>query len=244
MLLLRPTVAAAAAAMGISINVASFAGTQIDSVPYETVPHTFQTSILLSADAQETLPIVEVIKVFGRLAGPECYGKRAPPGSSCQITEQDVDRIFVENSSADSSASIPQTLTVQQFENLIRAAPFQWPLKPFGVNKDTSLVKTASMNKGAETKVYMDLLEERQLYNPRDPAGPLPTSLRPKLNRILQDEGIDPATVRRLFQALSGDRSTAGATINVHSLKKRFEAHPMDYYEFLDLMGKVSISWP
>lgn len=242
MLLLRPVVAAAMTAIGISINVISF-DAQIDSA--SPITDIFQTTVLVSANLQQPIPITEVIKAFGRLAGPECYGKRAPPGSSCQITEQDIDRVFggsdtaTKNGRTDDISSA--VLTEEQFKTRLKAAPFQWPLKPFGVSKDASLAKTASMNKGAETRVYMDLLEERQLYNPRDPTGPLPTSLRPKLNRLLQDEGIDQTTMTRVFLALNDGKSP---TIDVKELRRRFEGHPMDYYEFLELVGKDSITWP
>ncbi|KAL3916343.1 MAG: hypothetical protein SGILL_005222 [Bacillariaceae sp.] len=149
-------------------------------------------------------------------------------------------------------------LTEDEFQTRLEAAPFQWPLKPFGVaTKDASLAKTASMNKGAETRIYMDLLEARKLYNPRDPTGPLPTSLRPQLNRLLQEEGIDKATTHRVFRALlllsNDDDKTTGmttttktTTIKVGDLKERFNnEHPMDYYEFIELIGgKETIYWP
>ena len=49
------------------------------------------------------------------------------------------------------------------------------------------------VNKGAETRLYMEQLEAAGLYDPRNPMGPLPTSLRPASNPRLQR--LDAATV-------------------------------------------------
>ena len=40
------------------------------------------------------VPILEVIKVYGRMAGHQCYGKSAPKGSSCQLMMQDMKEKF------------------------------------------------------------------------------------------------------------------------------------------------------
>jgi hypothetical protein len=96
------------------------------------------------------------------------------------------------------------------------------------------------MNKGAETRVFMDQLEERGLYDKRNPTGPLPTSLRPQLNRVLQEEGIvDPRTSDRVFQTLGGKDGKLAA----EAVEQMFE-NRMDFYGFLDLLGKDSITWP
>ena len=82
--------------------------------------------------------------------------------------------------------------TLDQFEARLQDMPFQWPLKPCGMDK--SLEKTAVVNKGAETRhYYMEQLEAAGLYDPRNPMGPLPTSLRPASNPRLQR--LDAATV-------------------------------------------------
>ena len=119
------------------------------------------------------LPVVEVVKVYGRLAGPTCYGMTAPPASSCQIQRQDLLQklnLLDDDGNAETARSIQSRkewgITLEQLD-------FQWPLKPYGVDK--SLSKTAVMNKGAETRVFMDELEARGLYDRRNPTGPLPT---------------------------------------------------------------------
>ena len=182
------------------------------------------------------VPVLEVIKVYGRLAGPECYGKTAPSGSSCQVTEKDVLRTFRLDNANDYS------LTEEDFRELLFKADFQWPLKPYGIDK--SLTKTATMNKGAETRVYMDLLEERGLYDRRNPTGPLPSSLRPTLNKQLQQEGIDSATTHRVFEALGGENGQLQIKQLRKSLLKTSTGDDMDYYGFLDLIGKETVIWP
>ena len=182
------------------------------------------------------VPVLEVIKVYGRLAGPECYGKTAPIGSSCQVTEKDVMRTFQLDDVNDSS------LTEEDFRERLSKADFQWPLKPYGIDK--SLTKTATMNKGAETRVYMDLLEERGLYDRRNPTGPLPSSLRPTLNKQLQQEGIDSATTHRVFEAMGGKNGQLQSKLLRKSLLETPTGDDLDYYGFLDLIGKETVIWP
>jgi hypothetical protein len=145
------------------------------------------------------------------------------------VTLQDIERRFEFDKKS--------TLTEDEFRDILNRAEFQWPLKPYGVDK--SLSKTAIMNKGAETKVFMDQLEERGLYDKRNPTGPLPTSLRPQLNRVLQEEGVDPTTSDRVYQALGG----RDGRLRAEQVKQIFGSD-MDYYGFLELIGKESITWP
>ena len=176
------------------------------------------------------VPVLEVIKIYGKLAGPECYGQKSPKGSSCQVTLRDIENLFESNDNY-------RVLTEDEFRDTLNRVGFQWPLKPYGVDK--SLSKTATMNKGAETKVFMDQLEERGLYDKRNPTGPLPTSLRPQLNRLLQEEGVDSTTCKQVFQALGG----RNGQLKVGKMEEFFRSD-MDYYGFLELIGKESITWP
>jgi len=97
------------------------------------------------------------------------------------------------------------------------------------------------MNKGAETATYMSELERRGLYDRRNPAGPLPTSLRPKLNELLKREGIDDVASERTFRALSGGRGemTAETVEEAYGGKDA-----LDYYSFVELIGKENVEWP
>ena len=187
-------------------------------------------SLDVSPSSPPMLPVLEVIKVYGKLAGPECYGQKAPKGSSCQVTFPEVQQML----GLDDTKSV---LTKDEFRDRLDRAEFQWPLKPFGIDK--SLTKTATMNKGAETKVFMDQLEERGLYDKRNPTGPLPTSLRPQLNKALQKEGIDPMVADRTFRVLGGENDQ----LKVDNIKQVL-GNEMDYYGFLELIGKESITWP
>jgi hypothetical protein len=181
------------------------------------------------------IPVLEVVKVYGHLASSDCYGAVAPRGSSCQLTLEHVVDTLGFTSPHQHSA-----ISQQEFYQRIQESPFQWPLKPYGIEK--SLTKTATMNKGAETRVYMDELERRGLYDKRNPTGPLPTSLRPKLNQQLGQEGVDPVVVERVFKAINGG---SGGDLTVERLKEAFQGQDaLDYYSFLDLIGKESIVWP
>mmetsp|Transcript_6314 Transcript_6314/g.8221 ORF Transcript_6314/g.8221 Transcript_6314/m.8221 type:complete len:216 (-) Transcript_6314:1710-2357(-) len=190
-------------------------------------------NIHLPTQTQQPVPILEVIKVYGKLAGPQCYGKTASKGSSCQITLEDFESNFQLNDDRPKTS-----LTREDFGNRLSELDFQWPLKPYGI--DSSLAKTVGMNKGAETKVFMDQLESRGLYDRRNPAGPLPTSLRPQLNSLLNKEGVDSITVDRVYDALRGDGTRE---LEISRIRDLFGAN-MDYYGFLNLVGSNSITWP
>jgi len=198
-----------------------------------------------SSNINSNIPVLEVVKVYGKLAGSDCYGKRAPNGASCQIQLKDLKQRLLSSSTTTTTpseididnidpASSLRILSKENFQAGMEMMEFRWPLKPFGVDGSPSLAKTAVMNKGAETRVFMEELEARRLYDPRNPAGPLPTSLRPALNQKLQAEGIlDQRAIDGAYEALFGERSHLGGG-----------SEYLDYYEFLKLFGPNSITWP
>jgi len=98
------------------------------------------------------------------------------------------------------------------------------------------------MNKGAETYLFMEELEARGLHDPRNPAGPLPTSLRPVLNRELQAEGVlDPRAIDRAYEALVV--ATTQQQPRDGDTTANDDAGFIDYYDFLKLFGPNSVTW-
>jgi hypothetical protein len=196
------------AAFGLALALTSPSDPQLSTMPQGP------------SDSSTNVPILEVVKVYGKLAGSICYGKIAPQGSSCQIRLKD----------------LPTTqVSREEFASQLQLMEFQWPLKPYGIN-DKTLVKTAVVNKGAETYVFMSELESRKLYDARNPTSPLPTSLRPALNKQLQTEGILDA--RAIDLAYEGLRIGGDTTLSEAGTEF------MDYYDFLKKIGPNSISWP
>jgi hypothetical protein len=186
---------------------------------------------------QQSIPVLEVIKVYGKLAGSDCYGKQAPRGSSCQIDLSDLSQKL--SIAGGDDPFLPR----DDFATKLNQLDFAWPLKPFGIDQSPSLAKTAIMNKGAETYVYLQELEARGLYDPRNPTGPLPASLRPALNRQLQDEGIlESGVVDRAYEVLVGGTETQPGILRGASAGGG--SGFLDYYEFLKLFGPNSVSWP
>ncbi|CAB9520682.1 expressed unknown protein [Seminavis robusta] len=180
------------------------------------------------------IPVLEVVKVYGRIAGPECYGMKAPSGSSCQVQLSDFKRAL---------GLLDQGKYVQrdEFATRLDGLEFQWPLKPYGVDK--SLSKTAVMNKGAETRVYMEELEGRGLYDRRNPTGPLPSSLRPAMNRAIQAEGLDKRAVDLVFRSFSS--GSRDGTLSTEQIDRIFQGRDeMDYYDYLKIVGTDSVRWP
>jgi len=187
-------------------------------------------SLVALPPASEPLPVLEVVKVYGKLAGSSCFGKTAPPGSSCQITATELKKELGLTSSG---------LSRNEFAERLDKLQFQWPLKPYGVEKSND--KTVVMNKGAETRIYMEQLEGRGLYDRRNPTGPLPSSLRPKLNALLQKDGLEAATIDRLYNVL---RRGESSDLTIQQVDKVFAGkNELDYYDFIRFLGSDSVSW-
>ena len=95
--------------------------------------------------ATSPVPVMDVLQVYGRLAGPECFGKTVPAaaGASCQLTAERI------------RETIGDVTSEAGFEARLAALPFRWPLKPYGTAASPSNVKTVAINKNAETAVYM-----------------------------------------------------------------------------------------
>jgi hypothetical protein len=197
-------------------------------------PAALMLSAQLVAPTPTTTPVLEVVKVYGKLAGSSCYGRVAPKGSSCQVSSTEVKESLGLLTSTDQ-------LNELEFRDKLRGMSFQWPLKPYGIDK--SLDKTAVMNKGAETRLYMEQLQEQGLYDPRNPAmGPLPTSLRPQMNAILQELGMDLTSVSQLFDRLKDSKANAvtAASLETNLFRNR---GTIDCYDFISCLGPESISW-
>ena len=201
------------------------------------------------ADASATselplVPILELIKIYGRLAGSDCFGASVPSasGASCQLGGKVLQTAIGSGGGEWSEAQFIQWLGEQ---------PFRWPLKPWGTARSQSNAKTVMMNKSAETAVFMGELERRGMYDPRNPTGPLPTSLRPRLNAAVGAEPIDPAASRLVFRALAGaEAGEATPVLSSDRLARALsapgeEAEILDYYSFQALIGRYArLVWP
>lgn len=245
--LLPLPVASLAPVIHPNILSAAFGVLYAITAPQITQPSQLETPFSENYNANN-VPVLEVVKVYGKLAGSDCYGKQAPKGSSCQINLNDLKKRLVIDPDNNASDSISY-LSKDDFEAKLKTMEFCWPLKPFGVDQSASLAKTAIMNKGAETMVFMQELESRGLYDPRNPTGPLPTSLRPTLNKILQSEGIvDQRAIDRAYEVLFGSVEGGQKGILLGGGGVQAQDTPttiyLDYYEFLKVFGPNSISWP
>ena len=85
--------------------------------------------------------------------------KRSKVEIECQVSERRSRLVLGLRQDDDSSR-----LTREQFAQTLQKLDFQWPLKPYGVDKN--LEKTVMMNKGAETRLYMQELQAAGLYDP------------------------------------------------------------------------------
>lgn len=220
---------------------------------------------LVRVESAAELPVEELLKIYGRLASRQCFGKEAPPGASCQLALTELtQRLGLAPPPSDTSAApgsggalgaaestTSGMLSEAAFAELLGVAPFRWPLKPWGTANSESNAKTAVMNKSAETALFMAALAQRGLYDPRNPAGPLPTSLRPALNTALQAEGVDAAAAHIVYRALAGGApgGEGGASLTAQRLERTYReatgGQPLDYYSFQALVGhQARIVWP
>jgi len=206
-----------------------------------------QVAVLPSSEpvvATEPIPVLEVVKIYGRLAGPACFGRAAPAGSSCQITRSELE----EKLGLSGAVTSTSALSRDDFAARLGKLSFQWPLKPFGIERSTD--KTALMNKGAETRTFMEELEARRLYDRRYPTGPLPTSLRPKLNAEIQKEGISMAAIQKVFDSICSRAGTATSPCRELTAPQLIDGlfegdrEEIDYYDFLRTVGENNIVWP
>ena len=196
-----------------------------------------------SSDGSE-LRVTDVIRIYGRLAGRECFGKAVPTaaGASCQMT---VDHAVVALGLHETAQGIDEG----QFLTRLEALQFEWPLKPWGAAKSDSNAKTVTVNKSAETSVFMAELERRELYDRRNPTGPLPTSLRSALDKQVQADGVDAAAARKCFRALLGGDVEPGALLTAERLERTIRVatggeRALDYYSFQTLVTEQSrIVW-
>ena len=211
--------------------------------------------------------VLDIIQVYGRLAGRSCFGIDAPPGASCQVSLPELTDKLLGGGGIDADDTVgllqqPSSLTFEQFGRRLEQLNFAWPLKPYGVGgSSTSNAKTALANKGVETRLYLHLLEEYHLgYDAHNPAaGPLPSNLRPRLNDVVQRQPLNPVVVQRTWDLLSSSsrddtlrlnlppnpdvRSTRGV-VTADSLTNALRDGPWDYYDFLQrYVPESSISW-
>ena len=265
----------------------------------------------LAAEPAATIPVMEVVRVYGRLAGSECFGKAVPTasGASCQLTLASATRAL----DLESRGGVSE----DDFAARLATRGFRWPLKPWGVANNSpsngktvtvplpracccgsgccvhcclrllsgmlpiirvppsdSIVAAAAllplhcrlcvlplcvqMNKSAETALFMQELERRGLHDPRNPTGPLPTSLRPKLDQEIEAEGIDAQAASIVFRALMGSGGEGGQ-LTVERLERTFRAVlageasdgssaalALDYYSFQALIAQSAarVVWP
>lgn len=202
-----------------------------------------------------TVSVLELIKIFGKLAGRECFGQAAPQGASCQLSLEAAKLLLGLGDDASTIAGDPpRALTESEFVSLLSQRPFAWPLKPWGAANSASNAKTAVMNKSVETGVYMEELIRRGLLDPRNPAGPLPTSLRPQLSKMVGSEEVDEQAAAIAFRGLLGaeggqPEALTHPALTAERLERTYlEAtggSPLDYYSFQALVSRYARPvWP
>jgi hypothetical protein len=84
----------------------------------------------------------------------------------------------------------------------------------------------------------------RQSSKEINPTRPLPTSLRPKLYTILQQQELQDGVIDRLYDLMrlgSGDITEAKIDSLFGAVGEK--GGTLDYYDFISLLGPHSVSW-
>ena len=176
--------------------------------------------------AASPVPVMDVLQVYGRLAGPECFGKTVPAaaGASCQLTAERI------------RETIGDVTIEAGFEARLAALPFRWPLKPYGTAASPSNVKTVAINKNAETAVYMRELEQRRLG--------ITTPTTRGASRLRNRQRLSHETGRSTRPARRASRTdqSRGARTRVPGPPRR--ANAADWFSFLERIGAEQVVWP
>lgn len=179
--------------------------------------------------------VLDVLNLYGRLAGSGCFGRTAPAGLSCQLGMEDFDRVVFRGAAAVDEGS---------FTAALRATAPRWPLRPAVPPQQTALASRL-----AELRVLKDAAFNRFStpgYNPSDRELPVAVAT------ALASEELPMAAVHLVFVRLAGSgRSSAelprGAGLTregVASMLASLEGRALDWYSFLDLLGRQWVTWP
>jgi hypothetical protein len=103
------------------------------------------------------MDVLGVIIVLASLPGPLCYGKIAPLGSSCQITSSELKHALGLNHLDESSSLSLHARAIGSSTGTSRVSVASKALR-LRRREDKSLEKTALMNIGAETRLYMQVV--------------------------------------------------------------------------------------
>mmetsp|Transcript_26435 Transcript_26435/g.36906 ORF Transcript_26435/g.36906 Transcript_26435/m.36906 type:complete len:243 (-) Transcript_26435:236-964(-) len=168
-----------------------------------------------AAAADLSVTKYDTVSLFGRIATSSCYGKIANR-ATCQIDGENLMGRLLKGSSS---------ISKEQLKENIRDLQFEWPLKPYGQEKENK-VKTVILNKPAELSEWKEAARRKNLGDPFY----LNASGREKLNKAISTEELTDDAVDALFKILSSD----GKSIRADDISR---LSGMDWYAFSDLLG-------
>lgn len=155
----------------------------------------------------EKVNIADVIKVYNRLAGLNCFGAKVKDGEGfcCQIQLEDWDRVVFPNFAG--------SVTFEDFNARLNSAPSRWPLLPekpdpkFTVDSE----KIAERDTLRETAKRLGL--EGKGFTLRKPKKMIMA-----VNEKLSQEPVDPEVAKYFFTKLMQFSKSEGAELSKESL--------------------------
>jgi len=171
-----------------------------------------------SAGSSSTaLEVLDVIKMFGRMANPSCFGSVAKHASCTIDTSSLGKQLFAQPSSSSSK------MTKEELKTKVNEMAFEWPLKPYGTKEER--VKTATLNKPAELNEWKNQAKIKNLGDPFYLNG----KDRDRLNAAVGFDNVSDEALDALFNALSKDGKSIGEE-DIQLLSG------MDWFEFSSLI--------
>mmetsp|Transcript_68855 Transcript_68855/g.217702 ORF Transcript_68855/g.217702 Transcript_68855/m.217702 type:complete len:294 (+) Transcript_68855:47-928(+) len=188
-----------------------------------------------------SVEVLDLLNVYGRLAGRACFGSTAPEGLSCQLGMEDFDRLVFRTGEPVSEAAFLEALA---------AAPPRWPLRPAAARRQTALAA-----KLAEPRVLKEAAFARWFDRPAEAPRDreLPTAVAAALGSEALPEGAARLVYARLMRGGPPSRPAAAPTSSpevglsrdrVASLLRSQADAVLDWYSFLDLVGRPWVMWP
>eukprot|EP00401_Gymnodinium_catenatum_P000219 CAMPEP_0117492112 /NCGR_PEP_ID=MMETSP0784-20121206/18414_1 /TAXON_ID=39447 /ORGANISM="" /LENGTH=285 /DNA_ID=CAMNT_0005286923 /DNA_START=106 /DNA_END=960 /DNA_ORIENTATION=- len=161
----------------------------------------------------EKTDVVDVINIFGRLAGTSCFGSQAAPGVSCQVTMAELDQKLFQKT---------QELSEAEFVDALASMAFAWPLKPNGA----SVKQTVTANKFAEPTSLTNAAIKRGL----PPASQAKTA--EGVSAALSQEAVPASAAKTMFARIVASTGSTDGKLNrdgVAAWLKRYPGQALDW---------------
>jgi len=152
---------------------------------------------------------IDVVQIFGRLAGDMCYGTTtAPSGASCLASKVRLTTML--------RISGREMVDYYRFESALQGETFGWPLQTNGAPGDASNRLTVSNDNVVEEEAYREMLRSTALWDGVTELGTLSDYRTNLVERMAYTAYWNPQVTEVAFRLLAGP---AGVSISAASIE-------------------------